>query len=73
MEIGPASLKSVWKFFKNLKWNYTLWSKLTYVREAQTSTVRKYHVLESSVARQLVKETGFICTAVTHTKNSITC
>lgn len=46
---------------------YHFWSKLMYVRDAQTSTVHKYHVLKSSVVRQVDKEMGFICTAVTHT------
>lgn len=47
---------------------YHFWSKLMYVRDAQTSTVHKYHVLKSSVVRQVDKEMGFICTAVTHTQ-----
>lgn len=36
---------------------YHFWSKLAYVRDAQTSTVHKYHVLEKSVDRWVDKET----------------
>lgn len=52
---------------------YHFWSKLAYVRDAQTSTVHKYHVLEKPVDRWVDKETVVYMHSSHTQKNSIIC